>query len=78
MIALLTELVRDNFRNPKVKAAILPALGETLHLIASQEEVIGHTVEAWSVSAMTYTFIIRCLQKGVSIQFIYSTSAQMS
>ena len=60
----LTEMVRESFRNAKVKAAILPAFGEVLHLIASQEEVKGRSVDAWAVSAMTHTLITRCLQKG--------------
>lgn len=60
----LTELVRDNFRNAKAKAAILPAFGEVLHLIATQEEIKGHSVESWPVTSMAYSFTIRCLQKG--------------
>ena len=67
VISHLTELVRDNFRNAKVKVTILPALGEVLHLVATQEEIKGHSVDLWSVPAMTYTFLIRCLREGVSV-----------
>ncbi len=36
VVSVLTELLRDNFRNAKLKLAIVPTLGEVLHYIASQ------------------------------------------
>lgn len=33
---LLTELIRENFRNSKLKQCLLPPLGELLYLIASK------------------------------------------
>ena len=66
VLSTLTELLRDNFRVAKVKQALLPGLGEALYLIASQEQVKGHVVEQWSVPAMTYTMLTRCLREGVS------------
>ncbi|XP_054585811.1 serine/threonine-protein kinase ULK4 isoform X3 [Eptesicus fuscus] len=42
-ITLLTELIRENFRNSKLKQCLLPALGELLYLVATQEErVVNH------------------------------------
>lgn len=35
-LSILTELLRDGFRNSKLKAAVLPAIGELLFLVASQ------------------------------------------
>lgn len=37
-ITLLTELIRENFRNSKLKQCLLPTLGELIHLVATQEE----------------------------------------
>ena len=62
----MTELLRDNFRNSRVKLAVVPTLGEILHYVASQEEVKGAAVDNWSFNQMTYTLIIRCLREGVS------------
>ena len=69
VVSTLTELLRDNFRNSRIKLALLPTLGELLHYIASQEEVKGQAVESWSINQMTYTLIIRCLREGVSDNF---------
>nr|XP_044992836.1 serine/threonine-protein kinase ULK4 isoform X2 [Jaculus jaculus] len=42
-IALLTELIRENFRNSKLKQCLLPTLGELIYLVATQEErVVNH------------------------------------
>ena len=62
----MTELLRDNFRNARIKLAVVPTLGEILHYVASQEEVKGAAVDNWSFNQMTYTLIIRCLREGVS------------
>ncbi|NXX42481.1 ULK4 kinase, partial [Tricholaema leucomelas] len=35
-ILLLTEIIRENFRNSKLKQSLLPTLGELLHLIARE------------------------------------------
>ncbi|XP_074642606.1 serine/threonine-protein kinase ULK4-like [Tubulanus polymorphus] len=60
----LTEVIRDNFRNTKVKQALLPALGEILFLVATQEEAKGRSMDNWAVPSMTYTTINRCLRDG--------------
>lgn len=35
-VSTLTDLLRDNLRNSKIKQFLLPPLGEILYLIASQ------------------------------------------
>ncbi|XP_070570281.1 serine/threonine-protein kinase ULK4-like isoform X2 [Ptychodera flava] len=64
VITAITEVIRDNFRNGKLKQAALPALGEFLNLIAMQEEQKGHEVDAWTVPSASYTMIARCLREG--------------
>ncbi|XP_051468770.1 serine/threonine-protein kinase ULK4 isoform X2 [Apus apus] len=63
-IILLTELIRENFRNTKLKQCLLPALGELLYLIARKEEKVEHTRECWVVPLATYTVLMRCLREG--------------
>ncbi|XP_074006484.1 serine/threonine-protein kinase ULK4 isoform X2 [Numenius arquata] len=63
-IILLTELIRENFRNSKLKQCLLPALGELLYLIASQEEKREHPRECWVVPSAAYTVLMRCLREG--------------
>ena len=38
VFTVLTEVIRDNFRNAKFKQHLLPALGEFLFYAATQEE----------------------------------------
>ncbi|XP_074747646.1 serine/threonine-protein kinase ULK4 isoform X2 [Strix uralensis] len=63
-ITLLTELIRENFRNSKLKQCLLPALGELLYLIASEEEKREHPRECWVVPCAAYTVLMRCLREG--------------
>uniref|UniRef100_A0A8C5IC14 Unc-51 like kinase 4 n=1 Tax=Junco hyemalis TaxID=40217 RepID=A0A8C5IC14_JUNHY len=63
-ITLLTELIRENFRNSKLKQCFLPALGELLFLIASKEEKGEHPRECWAVPSAAYTVLMRCLREG--------------
>ncbi|XP_066547662.1 serine/threonine-protein kinase ULK4 isoform X2 [Amia ocellicauda] len=63
-VAVLTELIRDNFRNSKLKQCLLPSLGELLYLISSQEEKKEHPGECWAVPAAAYTVLMRCLREG--------------
>ncbi|XP_054046792.1 serine/threonine-protein kinase ULK4 isoform X5 [Rissa tridactyla] len=63
-IMLLTELIRENFRNSKLKQCLLPALGELLYLIASEEEKREHSRECWIVPSAAYTVLMRCLREG--------------
>ncbi|XP_023603500.1 serine/threonine-protein kinase ULK4-like, partial [Myotis lucifugus] len=63
-ITLLTELIRENFRNSKLKQSLLPALGELLYLVATQEEKRKHPGECWAVPLAAYTVLMRCLREG--------------
>ncbi|XP_072709864.1 serine/threonine-protein kinase ULK4 isoform X2 [Ciconia boyciana] len=63
-IILLTELIRENFRNSKLKQCFLPALGELLYLIASTEEKREHPRERCVVPSAAYTVLMRCLREG--------------
>ncbi|XP_073486514.1 serine/threonine-protein kinase ULK4-like [Aquarana catesbeiana] len=63
-ITLLTELIRDNFRNSKLKQCLLPSLGELLYTIAVQEEKKDHPREIWTVPLAAYTVLMRCLREG--------------
>ncbi|KAL0985292.1 hypothetical protein UPYG_G00155100 [Umbra pygmaea] len=63
-VAMFTELIRENFRNSKLKQCLLPPLGELLYLIATQEEKKEHPGELWVVPAAAYTVLMRCLREG--------------
>ncbi|XP_013396898.1 serine/threonine-protein kinase ULK4 [Lingula anatina] len=63
-VTVITELIRDGFRNTRQKQGLLPALGELLFLIASQEEVRGHPVEHWGIPSVSFTMVTRCLREG--------------
>ncbi|XP_063055826.1 serine/threonine-protein kinase ULK4 [Engraulis encrasicolus] len=63
-VATFTELLRENFRNSKLKQCLLPPLGELLHLIALQEEKKEHPGGLWVVPAAAYTVLMRCLREG--------------
>uniref|UniRef100_A0A8C3SYJ5 Unc-51 like kinase 4 n=1 Tax=Chelydra serpentina TaxID=8475 RepID=A0A8C3SYJ5_CHESE len=63
-VILLTELIRENFRNSKLKQCLLPALGEVLYLIASEEEKKEHPRECWVIPLAAYTVLMRCLREG--------------
>nr|DBA24863.1 TPA: hypothetical protein GDO54_012461 [Pyxicephalus adspersus] len=63
-ITLLTELIRDNFRNSKLKQCFLPSLGELMYTIAVQEEKKDHPREIWTVPLAAYTVLMRCLREG--------------
>ncbi|XP_067416937.1 serine/threonine-protein kinase ULK4 isoform X2 [Emydura macquarii macquarii] len=63
-VILLTELIRENFRNSKLKQCLLPTLGEVLYLIASQEEKKEQPRECWVVPLAAYTVLMRCLREG--------------
>ena len=66
---LLSEVIRDNTRNAKLKQSVLPALGELLYLVAVQEEQRPSSIDAWSVPSLTYTVLSRCLRDAVSIHY---------
>ncbi|XP_034409026.1 serine/threonine-protein kinase ULK4 [Cyclopterus lumpus] len=63
-VSTLTDLLRDNLRNSKIKQFLLPPLGELLYLIASQEEKRGSPEGLWFVPAAAYTGLMRSLREG--------------
>ncbi|XP_036441193.1 serine/threonine-protein kinase ULK4 [Colossoma macropomum] len=63
-VAMFTELIRENFRNSKLKQCLLPPLGELLYLIATQEEKKEHPGGLWVVPSAAYTVLMRCLREG--------------
>ncbi|XP_054016871.1 serine/threonine-protein kinase ULK4 [Dryobates pubescens] len=63
-IQLLTEIIRENFRNRKLKQCLLPALGELLYLIAKEEVKQGHPSDSWVVPSTAYIVIMRSLREG--------------
>ncbi|KAM5233477.1 serine/threonine-protein kinase ULK4 isoform 2-T2 [Hipposideros larvatus] len=63
-ITLLTELIRENFRNSKLKQCLLPTLGELICLVATQEEKKKSPRDCWAVPSATYTVLMRCLREG--------------
>ncbi|XP_060103490.1 serine/threonine-protein kinase ULK4 [Heteronotia binoei] len=63
-VTLLTELIRENFRNSKLKQCLLPSLGELLYLVASQEGKKEHSRENWVLPSAAYTVLMRCLREG--------------
>ncbi|CAJ1062065.1 serine/threonine-protein kinase ULK4 [Xyrichtys novacula] len=64
VVSMLTDLLRENLRNCKVKQFLLPPLGELLYLIASQEEKRGSPEGLWFVPAAAYTGLMRSLREG--------------
>ncbi|KAL8565090.1 hypothetical protein ACOMHN_005293 [Nucella lapillus] len=59
-LTLVTEVFRENVKNSKLKQGLLPAVGEMLCMVATQEERRREgPVENWSVPSMVYTIITR-------------------
>ncbi|MBN3325920.1 ULK4 kinase, partial [Atractosteus spatula] len=63
-VAVFTELIRENFRNSKLKQCLLPSLGELLCLITNQEEKKEHSRDCWAIPSAAYTVLMRCLREG--------------
>ncbi|XP_028281168.1 serine/threonine-protein kinase ULK4 isoform X2 [Parambassis ranga] len=63
-VSTLTDLLRDNLKNTKIKQFLLPPLGEFLYLISSQEEKRGSPEGLWFVPAAAYTGLMRSLREG--------------
>ncbi|EPY83644.1 serine/threonine-protein kinase ULK4-like protein [Camelus ferus] len=55
-ITLLTELIRENFRNSKLKQCLLPTLGELIYLVATQEERVVNHMAAKIIENVCTTF----------------------
>uniref|UniRef100_A0AAQ4QN23 Protein kinase domain-containing protein n=1 Tax=Gasterosteus aculeatus aculeatus TaxID=481459 RepID=A0AAQ4QN23_GASAC len=63
-VSALTDLLRENLRNSKIKQFLLPPLGEILHLIASQEKKRASPEGLWLVPAAAYAGLMRSLREG--------------
>ncbi|XP_062421741.1 serine/threonine-protein kinase ULK4 isoform X1 [Pungitius pungitius] len=63
-VSALTDLLRENLRNSKIKQFLLPPLGEILYLIASQEKKRASPEGLWLVPAAAYTGLMRSLREG--------------
>ncbi|XP_055509244.1 serine/threonine-protein kinase ULK4 isoform X1 [Leucoraja erinacea] len=59
-ITIITELIRENFRNTKLKQCLLPALGELMYLVAIQEEKGAH----WTIPPAAHAMVMRCIREG--------------
>lgn len=53
VFTVLTEVVRDNFRNIQLKQHLVPALGEFLFYASTQEDTDGHEIANWDVPGKT-------------------------
>ena len=71
----LTEVIRDNFRNAKLKQHLLPALGEFLFYAATQEENLGCQISQWdapgqikqlnnNITMKEMLYAVRCLKSN--------------
>lgn len=49
VFTVLTEVIRDNFRNVQLKQHLVPALGEFLFYASTQEDTEGHEIAKWDV-----------------------------
>ncbi|VDI57338.1 serine/threonine-protein kinase ULK4 [Mytilus galloprovincialis] len=66
-LTILTECIRENAKNAKLKQTLLPALGEILYLVATQEQTRHSPVENWNVPSMTYTVVTRSCREGEDV-----------
>ncbi|XP_032815384.2 serine/threonine-protein kinase ULK4 isoform X4 [Petromyzon marinus] len=60
----VTELVRESYRNSKLKQCLLPALGELMCLATRQEEKRRVSNESWHIPSAAFTVVLRCLRDG--------------
>ncbi|XP_059156600.1 serine/threonine-protein kinase ULK4-like [Physella acuta] len=63
-LTTLTELLRENLKNTKLKQGLLPALGELIALVSAQEQKQQEAVELWTVPSLAYTTVIRGIREG--------------
>lgn len=69
VFTVLTEVIRDNFRNAKLKQHLLPALGEFLFYAATQEENLGDSIPQWDVpgEAKQIYIILQTCNAGIKL-----------
>ncbi|CAG5124212.1 unnamed protein product [Candidula unifasciata] len=63
-LSILVDVLRENMKNNRLRQAVLPALGELINLVATQEQKLQDSVEIWAVPSVAYTTIIRGLREG--------------
>ncbi|XP_062926158.1 serine/threonine-protein kinase ULK4 isoform X2 [Mobula hypostoma] len=63
-ITILTELIRENFRNTKLKQCLLAPLGELIYLVGIQEERGPHSGDHWTIPSAAYSVVMRCIREG--------------
>ncbi|XP_078269908.1 serine/threonine-protein kinase ULK4 isoform X2 [Rhinoraja longicauda] len=63
-IIILTELIRENFRNTKLKQCLLSALGELMYLVAIQEDKGPHWRSPWNIPPAANAMVMRCIREG--------------
>jgi len=73
---MLTDMLRENFRNAKLKSVLLPALGELVFLMARLQEhalpdELLKSSSKSTIPSLTFTMLIKCLKEGVSFVFFY-------
>ncbi|XP_030856242.1 serine/threonine-protein kinase ULK4 [Strongylocentrotus purpuratus] len=62
VVTALTEVLRDNNRNSKLKQSMVPAIGELLFLAATHDQ--DEASNPSTIPALVYTMISRCLREG--------------
>ncbi|XP_052237565.1 serine/threonine-protein kinase ULK4-like isoform X3 [Dreissena polymorpha] len=63
-LTVITEVFRESVKNTRLKQGLLPAIGELVYLIATQEEKKSQLVENWSIPSMTFAVIVRSCRDG--------------
>ncbi|WAR10144.1 ULK4-like protein, partial [Mya arenaria] len=63
-LTIITEVFRENLKNTRVKQGLLPAMGELVYLVASQEEKQLSAIENWNIPSMTFAVISRSCRDG--------------
>ncbi|KAF6031687.1 ULK4 [Bugula neritina] len=68
-ITMLTDMLRENFRNAKLKSVLLPALGELVFLMARLQEhalpdELLKSSSKSTIPSLTFTMLIKCLKEG--------------
>lgn len=63
-------LLQSNRNDIKFKQGLLPALGELIYLISSQEALIGKSIDSWLVPSIAYSTIIRSFGEDLIVNHI--------
>jgi serine/threonine-protein kinase ULK4 len=63
-------LIQSNRNDVKFKQGLLPALGELMCLISSQEALIGKSIDSWQIPSLAYSTIVRSFGDDLMINHI--------